>query len=121
VYVFNCCDSNVNGVVLEGNSVGGMSGWSPSSGPIGYTPAGLAVPRSGSEYPTPGQFVVGDNEVEIQWASGVNGFTTITIPGPNRWDDGPQDDLVLMLAANSGVLLSIDGNLQGTFPINVNQ
>jgi hypothetical protein len=120
VYVFNCCDWNVDAVVLQGNSIGGMSGWSPRSGPIGYSPAGLAVPLSGSESPTPGQFVVGDNSVEVQWASGVNGFTTITIPG-NSWGDGPQDDLVLMLAATSGLLLSIDGNLQGTFPINVGQ
>jgi hypothetical protein len=121
VYAFNCCDWNVDGVVIQGTSVGGLSGWSPRSGPIGYTPAGLAVPLSGSEYPTPGQFVVGDNSVEIQWASGANGFTTITVPSLSGGEDAPQDEFVLMLGGNSSLLLSIDGNLQGTFQIRVGQ
>lgn len=104
VYVFNCSGLDFN-VIVNNGSAGTIPGWSSRSGPIGWTPAGLAVPLTGSS-PAQGQFGLGDNYVELQGGLTLDGVIAV----PNV-----QEDLfVLMMGLTSGSLLSIGGSLQGT-------
>jgi hypothetical protein len=122
VYVFNCFDEPVTALSVGGYGAGDILASSSGGGglPGRYTPGGgLQVPRSlrpGNQQ----QFAVGNNAVEIPWDSFL-GFATITVPDPRTSQISLDDDLVLLLATNSAMLLTTRGSVVATFRVNVRQ
>jgi hypothetical protein len=111
VYVFNCYNEPISGLVVGGGRVGNIPGWA-SGGSTIYTPSAIRVPRSKSA--APGNFATGDNSVRSPWDS-YTGTTKITIPGPGSIS--LDDDLILFLAVNQATLMTTRVFVNATFPV----
>jgi hypothetical protein len=117
VYVFNCFNEPITGLSVAGYLAGDLPGYADGKTPNApiYTPSSIPVARSKTPQSS-ASFAIGNNALIAPWDS-FRASATITIPDPAKQNVSLDDPLLLFLAVNDAILLTIRGYVLGEFPV----